>query len=369
MNSKIQELLRTGVDPFSLKESHRVNTKVHGDYPNLHLFIYREDSDRYDPIASECRGCILDANNNWEFVCRPFGRFLNHFDPKCTFDFTAPAKRYVKHDGSLANLYWYDGAWRWATKGSPDASGNMHRDATTFYYQHINEVWDGMERPTDKNLTYTFEFKSPANRIITHAVEKPELVLLAVRNNLTGEETAPETIGAPLNWNFAAPLPYEGKGNVLGILDLEDPYVNEGYILVDGKFNRVKMKNNEYLKIASWLKQCSIRKMTAMVISGEKDEELLAEFSHAQELYTACENAVATLIDMATQKAAKIPQDLADNKSVALYIKTEGLATKIIPLGWILSAYTGRDMQDVVRRGTDASLVRKVKFILDMEDR
>ena len=51
----------------------------HNKYPNLVLFKYDQiKSPTYPPIVKECRGIILDENDNWKVVSYPFNRFYNY---------------------------------------------------------------------------------------------------------------------------------------------------------------------------------------------------------------------------------------------------------------------------------------------------
>lgn len=78
--SPLQKFLRSGYnEPLKCLEVELgIKCKRHPRYPNLILFVYDQiDSPKVHPIVRSARGHILDEDNNWEHVCRPFDRFLN----------------------------------------------------------------------------------------------------------------------------------------------------------------------------------------------------------------------------------------------------------------------------------------------------
>lgn len=75
---KIQDWLRNNGGNLELLEQQLgIKTTCHED--GRVIFNYSQiDSPKQNPIVMECRGLVLDMNNNWELVARSFPRFFNY---------------------------------------------------------------------------------------------------------------------------------------------------------------------------------------------------------------------------------------------------------------------------------------------------
>lgn len=252
MMSAIQKHLREGgnIDNIAASE---VRIAIHPEYKNLHLFIYSDFADPLNDFVRTSRGHILDAANNWEHVCRPFDRFYNLGQyPDAAIAFKNP-KFVKKEDGSLINLWYYDGSWRVSTKGAPSAGGNVW-DTGEIYSEHFWKIWKELNYnlPDDKYIgkTFTFELCSKENTIVCTQVV-PKIVLIGVRDNISGQEYWP-TEFAHLNWQIVETYDIknidEASKSFKDLSGLE----SEGYILVEeieGIFCREKFKNPDYIRI------------------------------------------------------------------------------------------------------------------------
>lgn len=60
-------------------------------------------------ICQECRGLILDEDDNWKAICYPYKKFFNYNEPlgKAIKMNWTDVNVYEKIDGSLATLYLY----------------------------------------------------------------------------------------------------------------------------------------------------------------------------------------------------------------------------------------------------------------------
>ena len=55
-----------------------IQSKLHPAHKNLVMFKYSQiSSPMNEPIVQACRGCILDSDDNWNYVARPFDKFFN----------------------------------------------------------------------------------------------------------------------------------------------------------------------------------------------------------------------------------------------------------------------------------------------------
>ncbi len=75
---KIQDWLRNNGGNLELLEQQLgIKTTRHED--GRCIFNYSQiDSPKNNDIVMECRGLVLDKNNNWELVARAFPRFFNY---------------------------------------------------------------------------------------------------------------------------------------------------------------------------------------------------------------------------------------------------------------------------------------------------
>jgi RNA ligase len=98
----------------------------------------------WDEITLQCRGLVTDNEGN--VVARPFKKFFNIEEGKHTP--TEEFEVFEKMDGSLGILFFYDGKWIIATRGS-------------FISDQSKKAYELLEKyPTenlDKNNTYLFE--------------------------------------------------------------------------------------------------------------------------------------------------------------------------------------------------------------------
>jgi RNA ligase len=133
MTLHLQAFLREGNPISALEEKYAIKATPHPKYPHLILFKYNQiDSPFGEQIVRECRGLILDSNDNWSIVSRPFDKFFNHGEGHAAEIDWKSAKVLEKVDGSLATIYPYDGQWHISTSGSPAAAGNVKDYPFTF---------------------------------------------------------------------------------------------------------------------------------------------------------------------------------------------------------------------------------------------
>ena len=127
-------------------------------------------------IRRECRGIAFDKDTG-EVVSRPFHKFFNHGE-RLEEVFTGGYTDYEKLDGSMVRPL---PNGRWATKaGVTDVA--MMVEEHFGYDEELNEYNKGCFK---LGLTPIYEFTSPNNKIVLE-YDKPELTILAVRDNYLG---------------------------------------------------------------------------------------------------------------------------------------------------------------------------------------
>jgi hypothetical protein len=101
-NLVIQNFLRSGYSFDELSDKYAIDAKRHSVYNNLVLFKYNQiESPFSEQIVRECRGIILDENDNWNVVCQSMSKFFNLGEGHAaTIDWTT-ARVQCKVDGCL----------------------------------------------------------------------------------------------------------------------------------------------------------------------------------------------------------------------------------------------------------------------------
>ena len=243
------------------------------------------NSDMSHPICQVCRGIILEriSGFGWNIVCYPFDRFFNYNDPYAAEIDWKTAKVREKIDGSLIK-FWCDtyGLWHMSTNGSIDAfKAEISDNPYGLTFGNIVERalgcnWLSFCRELNPEYTYMFEVISPDTRV-TVPYEYDGLYYLGQRHRGTMiEEYNYDSV-----WrNFGI---YEPKVYHLSSLDdcisLVDEFTKdeEGVVVSDDNFNRIKVKSPEYLIAAHAANNGKLGLRTAIrLIREDKVDDFLA---------------------------------------------------------------------------------------------
>jgi RNA ligase len=235
-------------DPAYLEYSIRYKYVSARRHPRLPLTIYNymascQFENYWTPVTTQCRGLILDDAGN--IVARPFKKFFNlntSFRPE-THEANLPKEQpevYDKLDGSLGILWFYEGEYGVATRGSFESQ--QSKWATKTFNERYLPFWQ--HRGEAAYATYLFEIIFNANKIV---VDYPfeDLVLLAVVNNLDGSEWPYEHLKPLWPWRVV-----ERFDKTLSQCVAEQKQNSEGYILFYRDAGlRVKVKFAEYMRL------------------------------------------------------------------------------------------------------------------------
>lgn len=259
----------------ALTEQYAITAKRHPEFPNLVMLKYHQiESPMHEPIVQECRGLILDEQQDWSIVSHPFHKFFNQHEPNAASINWRTARVYEKLDGSLHTLYWYGGLWRVASSGLPDAGGSAHSLGMTFselFWRTWNDL--GYMLPSQPRFCFMFELLTPYNRVVVPQANS-RIVLLGVRDLESGQEIGPEWMAEKLGWEYVRSFPLNTIEKCLAAAESLDPMVQEGFVVCDANFNRVKVKSPRYVALAHLKESCSARRLLDIVRSGESDEFL-----------------------------------------------------------------------------------------------
>lgn len=202
-------------------------------------------------IVQEARGCIVryDATiNQWICVCHPFDKFFNYgekYSAVGELDWDTVVVQ-QKIDGSLIKI-WYDkNNWHISTNGTIDAFKAECGD-TTFgdlvikATSTIPNFWTTL----DPNYTYMFELTSPFNHIVIKYVGTT-IWFLGRRNNLSDKED--NELPEMMNLRRPAIFPYNSLAECIAAAHAMGDD-EEGYVVVDTNYKRIKIKGDEYLRL------------------------------------------------------------------------------------------------------------------------
>lgn len=310
----LQNFLRSGGTIQELADKYAIKTSRHAQYNNLVLFKYNQiESPFGEAIVRECRGVILDELNNWEIVARPFDKFFNHGEGHAALIDWSTAKVQEKVDGSLATIYVYDNKWHVATSGTPDASGLVNDFGFSFaelFWKTFNQH-DIRLPNSDIGMCFMFELTSQYNKVVVRH-SKPGLTLLGARDITTQKEmSAEEAIGYLLDWDcewrtdhsrdILLPVqeyPLTSFEQIIETFPSIDPMSQEGYVVVDANFNRVKVKSPAYVALHHMKDALGSQKaLVTVALNGEIEEVGVAFPEYIEEL----RNAKAKLFDLVTE--------------------------------------------------------------------
>jgi len=333
MELEVQKYLRSGRTPEALKEEYGIDFRRHNRYPKLVTFKYDQvDSHhhRAQKIVRECRGLILCEKFHWKIAAYPFERFFNFgdgFADEIDWD-TACVQE--KLDGSLMILYHHRNEWHVASSGTPDAGGNVGIDETvtfkdlfwnTFGEQVGWQMLSRMLARLPEDITFMFELCTAQNRIVVRHME-PKVVLLGARNRLTGHEYRPgEMIHLFPNTDIPKVYPVGSPKEATELLSEMKGEEQEGFVVVDTNFNRIKMKCPNYVALHHLADNLlSMRLIMQNVVLKEETAEVAAVFPEYEELLWEADRRYHELLDELNDLYESC-KDIEDQKEFALKVK------------------------------------------------
>lgn len=332
----------------NLYNQYKILAKQSKIFPNLYLFTYDIDADFSQKIVCECRGLILDSDNNWSIVSRPFDKFFNRgeslaakLDPKTT-------TVYEKLDGSLMVLYYYNKEWRVSTSGTPDGdaplikmSNNDSTEINTTFAKHFWKVFSDLKYELPKgniyfqNIDYIrkcsfmFELCTLENKVvIEHKI--PRIVFLGARNIESGIEYNPVII-ANDEWEVVKTFKFE-LDNEKSDIDIITQAINsieninglqqEGYVYCDRSFNRVKDKSPEYIKAHRAISRTGSKTIVKLILDCE-ESEIIAYFPDLAEAFDIYKNKFNKLVEIVENQIKEIKQnEFNSQKDLAQFVLT-----------------------------------------------
>ena len=214
---------------------------------------------------------------------------------------------------SLIQLYRYDGQWHAASSGTPDGGGDVNGFGITFsdYFWQTFKKYD-QQLPDVEGHCFWFELSGPINRIVVQHSET-SLTLLGGRDLETLQELTLDKAAA--YWPKiprVRTFPMTNIDQVVAAFAEMDPLKQEGFVICDGNFNRIKCKCPAYVTLHALKGGMSRRAIVQIVRSGEisEIESAFPEFAEMLEecrgryskLLSECESDMNDLSGIAVQK-------------------------------------------------------------------
>jgi|SaaInl0LU_22_DNA_1037365.scaffolds.fasta_scaffold26266_2 RNA ligase len=262
----LEKLQKYYEDGWLIKQTH----------PTLPLTIWNysqttQYEGKWDEITLHCRGLVTDDMGN--VVARPFKKFFNMEEGKHTP--TEEFDVYEKMDGSLIIVFWYDGGWVVASRGSFISEQAI--GASKIFFEELDHNFS-------IGITYLFEFTAPWNRIVVDYGEKPNLTLLgAIRTDDETEATWEQLkmIGDGANCDVVKK--YNGISDYSTLKGMIDDNA-EGFVIRFSNGDRMKIKGVEYLRLHKIMTEVSTKSVWEILSNGGSMEDLLKDVP--DEFYT-----------------------------------------------------------------------------------
>lgn len=284
------------------------------------MFNYDQiESDFSLDIVKECRGIIL-RESDFKIVCFPFTKFFNIDEPYASDIDWSSVKVQEKVDGSLIKLWCDNGIWNLSTNGCIDAfKAELSSDLCPYdtFGKLFMSVFDTrIFSYLNPDYTYMFELVSPYNRIVVPYLST-SIYHIGTRDNVSGLELDCDIgIKKPKEYNLKTEEDIKNAASEL-------PFDEEGYVLVDSKYHRVKVKSPAYVKAHRLVNNGSVtvEKIIDMILINEQDE-FLSYFPEYRDDFNRINNALIKyqnhLIKLEKETLLKC-SEIKDRKEFALW--------------------------------------------------
>jgi hypothetical protein len=251
------------------------------DYGHKILLKYDQiESDMSLSEVQDCRGLVLEVGT-WKVMSLAFRKFFNSAEGHASKIDWKSAYIFEKCDGSLIQLYWDWVTEKWCagTSGMAEGEGEVNdKPNTTFaglFWDTISSKYDFNWDRMVKGRTYMFELMTPYNIVVCPHGES-KVALLGVRNvddlsefNFNDLITISNDIGLPVV--KAYDMNMSNAGQLMATLE-GMPFTEEGYVVCDSQFRRIKLKNPAYVAAHHLKAKTGLHHILTIVKSNEVDE-------------------------------------------------------------------------------------------------
>lgn len=324
----------SNVDEKSLKEDfvNRFGVNVKSN-DNFVMFDYHQVKADWDvDFVSICRGLILDKHNG-KLVCGPFTKFWNLGESHASDIDWESTHVFEKLDGSMVSRWWdkYNQKFQYTTRFQ------LPEDMESNFILKSNTNWMHLAKTTIEKCfvtstqhidkTFVFEVMSPLNRVvIKHSLAHAKII--GIRDNKTGEEESVTDCyeEGPKTFAFANP------NDIVEFANQLDGHRQEGFIVCDKYFSRVKIKGDSYVRLHRLKDRAnSVANLLAIIYNGEEEEVGL----HFPEVFERCD-LIKTYIKTYCNELQEVYDSLKHiepRKDFAIALKEKQLAGQFILFG------------------------------------
>jgi hypothetical protein len=316
MSLKVIELIRNHPDWQTIlsKEPYSLKVRTNPKYPHLYIIVYNQiESDFNDQIVKECRGLIIHIDDQVvRPVCVPFYKFGNWGESYADSIVWSTARIQEKIDGSLMKLWYYQETKEWilSSNGTIDAftanltfpCGSLTTFGQAFMQAHpsfqgktLNQIAEFYHM--DPQKTYMFELTGPYNRIVVHY--PLDVYHIGVRNNLTlQEEPCTLPFKTPKEYHFNSLMETIEFSKTLTIQE-------EGYVVVDGDWHRVKVKGEAYVRLHQMHESLTPKRFIAIILKHEEGEVLTC-FPQYHEIIDTMKRQLVEFIETMSEQVRQV---------------------------------------------------------------
>jgi len=291
-NSKICKFIQQNPQDWEsiLHKDYDLRIKTEGDYA---IFNYNVTCDFKDEIVQEARGIIIDVKR-LEVVCWPFRKFGNYNEGYADQIDWSSARVLEKVDGSIIKL-WFDfqkGEWQFSTNGTIRAeNANVDGVMGLTYATVIRRADNYGDIPfdsLDKNCTYIFELVSRETRVVID-YKGTSLYHLGARSNLTGKEFEVDIgIKKPASYKLSSLNDCINAAIALNQQDASaDEIQNEGFVVVDKNYNRVKIKSPDYIMMHKVKSMTDLKKEDCLNVILYESDKMKSIFENCPDIVPA----------------------------------------------------------------------------------
>ena len=220
---------------------------------------------KWDEITLQCRGLVTD--NNGDVIAYPFKKFFNIEENRHTP--TENFEVYEKMDGSLGILFFYEGKWVVATRGSFTSTQAVKARELLDTKYNLESI--------PKGYTTLFEIIYPENRIVVDYGDEEKLVVLGMTNRFNGKELDYESL---VNMHSESGIPvvkrYDGIKDYSTLKGMIESNA-EGFVVKFSNGDRMKIKGEEYLRLHKIMTNVSTTGVWELLSNGGDINEFLKD--------------------------------------------------------------------------------------------
>jgi hypothetical protein len=256
----VQKYLRSGKSLINLNQDYKINFVINSE-DNSVVLNYSPNTPIETEIGRESRALILDLDN-WDVIAKSMDAFLIPSSLKTAekieyFDWNN-AFATPKYDGCLMLLYFTKNEWKIGTRFSTDSMCNVYspnageteiswRDVFISVLEEYGYSFEEFKTYLNKENYYSFELCSRFNRNIV-IYEEQIIKLLTIVSSETLEELDIDQF--KLREFIPERIKVSSLDEVKKLIDQNNnPLECEGFVVVDSKLNRIKVKNEKYTEL------------------------------------------------------------------------------------------------------------------------